>query len=270
MQIRTSSLAVVMLAGLASAGCGKRDAVTVQRLGSAEAGPERSVLLTAAKPDSSGGVFRNGALEILAFRSEFRFSIADGSGISDQCEGTRPGGDGLAFVLLGSEPKQLGSGGSGFGYQGLTDSVAVEFDIACNRDNGDPAAPHIAIDVDGAVNHLAPSSVPPEVIVDERSRTSFDDGAVWSVWIDYREGLMEVRIARDGKRPEQANLQAKVPARLIESRKLWAGFTAANGKGASKQSIVGWKSEWVMVPRTSTPPGPIPPPRKELLIGPAF
>lgn len=270
MNIRTLSLGVAITAGLAAASCGNRDAPALLQLGGAEAGPERSVQLTPSKPDSSGGVFRSSPLEIIAFRSEFRFSIADARDSADQCDGKRPGGDGFAFVLLGSEPKQLGSGGSGLGYQGLTDTVAIEFDTACTRDNGDPATPHIAINVDGSVNHLGASAVPPVVIADERSATSFDDGAVWSVWIDYREGVMEVRMARDGKRPERPNLQAKVPAKLIEGRKLWPGFTGANGKGAAKQTIVGWKSEWVMVPRPSTPPTPIPPPRREQLIGLAF
>lgn len=270
MKIRTLALGTAVIASVAAASCGNRNAVTVRKLGSAETGADRSVTLTPSKADATGGVLRSSPLEIVAFSTEFRFSASDARDSSDQCEGKRPGGDGLAFVLLGNDPKQLGSGGSGLGYQGLTNSLAVEFDIACSSGTGDPAAPHIAIDIDGSVNHGAGSVAKPVVIVNERSGTSFDDAAVWTAWIDYREGVMNVRVARDGKRPEQPSLSAKVPATLIESHKLWPGFTAANGKGASKQSIIGWKSEWVMVPRPSTPPGPPPQPFKEQLIGAPF
>lgn len=270
MQIKALSLGVAVSAVLAAVSCGNREAAALQRLGSSEAGPGRSMVLTPVKPGTAGGVFRGAPVEIVAFRSEFRFSIADSRDSSDRCTGKRPGGEGLAFVLLGSAPTALGAGGSGLGYQGLKDSIAVEFDLACSPDNSDPEAPHIAIDIDGRVSHQDGAVAAPVLIVDERTQTSFDDAAIWNAWIEYQDGVMEVRVARDGKRPEQANLRAKVPAKLVESRKLWPGFTAANGKGASKQTVAAWQSEWVMVPRTSTPPGPPRPPRKEQLIGPAF
>jgi len=266
MKIRTLSLGVIVIACLAAASCGNRNAPTTVTLGGAQVAADRSVTLTAAKPDQAGGLFRRGAIELNAFSSEIQFQISDARDSADQCEGKRPGGEGLAFVLLGTEPRKLGSSGSGLGYQGLTDSIAIEFDTACSSGTGDPARPHVAINRDGSVSHEQGSLGKPATIVDERSGTSFDDAALWTAWIDYADGIMEVRIARGSKRPEQASLRAEVPAKQIESRPLSLGLTAATGKGYSKQTIVGWKLDWVSVPKGSVPPKPPLPKKTELLV----
>lgn len=65
------------------------------------------------------------------------------------------GGEGIAFVL---QPGvwATGSGGFGLGYQGLTNTVAVEFDTYNNniaQSNWDIAGDHISIMSNGVVNH---------------------------------------------------------------------------------------------------------------------
>ncbi len=60
------------------------------------------------------------------------------------------GADGIAFVLQ-SISTTVGGGGGGLGYQGVSPSLAVEFD---SHENGwDPANDHIAIQKDGTVDH---------------------------------------------------------------------------------------------------------------------
>ena len=88
-----------------------------------------------------------------------------------QCEVT--GGDGFAFVVwdagaeeeaalsqsgvnasTGNKPG-VGASGPGLGYSGLTNSLAVEFDLWHNPLNEEPYDPHIAIHTDGAFPNSA-------------------------------------------------------------------------------------------------------------------
>ena len=88
-----------------------------------------------------------------------------------QCEVT--GGDGFAFVVwdAGAEEEAalsqsgvnastgnnpgVGASGPGLGYSGLTNSLAVEFDLWHNPLNEEPYDPHIAIHTDGAFPNSA-------------------------------------------------------------------------------------------------------------------
>ena len=72
------------------------------------------------------------------------------------CDNT--GGEGLAFVLQ-SGPWALGNTGPGLGYEGVNNSVAIEFDTRDNQasgDNtlGDIVVDHIGIQANGNIDHL--------------------------------------------------------------------------------------------------------------------
>lgn len=68
------------------------------------------------------------------------------------------GGEGMAFVLQ-SGPWTVGGSGHGLGYQGITNSVAIEFDTRDNNLSGeypagnDVGPDHISIQADGNINH---------------------------------------------------------------------------------------------------------------------
>jgi hypothetical protein len=67
------------------------------------------------------------------------------------------GADGIVFVLTNAENPE--SSGEGLGYFGLTPSFALEIDTYPNDgehmgdDQGDPAEDHLAIDINGVVDH---------------------------------------------------------------------------------------------------------------------
>lgn len=71
------------------------------------------------------------------------------------------GGEGMAFVMK-SGAWATGTGGFGLGYQGLTNSIAVEFDTRDNQGSGqttnfDIAGDHISLMANGNINHNLPS-----------------------------------------------------------------------------------------------------------------
>jgi hypothetical protein len=63
------------------------------------------------------------------------------------------GGDGIAFALQSLSDSELGEGGGGFGYYGITPSIAVEFDTYWNDDRYDPPEDHLAFIKNGDVTH---------------------------------------------------------------------------------------------------------------------
>ncbi|KAJ1491439.1 concanavalin A-like lectin/glucanase domain-containing protein [Baffinella frigidus] len=59
------------------------------------------------------------------------------------------GGDGFAFVLQGAGPGAMGDRGSDLGYGGIEDSVAIEFDMYDNKEQGDVNDLHVAVHTGG-------------------------------------------------------------------------------------------------------------------------
>ena len=59
------------------------------------------------------------------------------------------GGDGIAFVVQNQHPSALGAAGQGLGYEGIKNSIAVEFDSFMNYDQFDPMENHISVQTRG-------------------------------------------------------------------------------------------------------------------------
>ena len=68
------------------------------------------------------------------------------------------GADGIVFILATSNTA-LGGGGGGLGYEGITPSIAVEYDYYFNGNFGDPSADHMAVISMGSVDHTLPSNL---------------------------------------------------------------------------------------------------------------
>ena len=89
------------------------------------------------------------------FSTTFTFQILNPS---------QPSADGIAFVIQNAGLQALGDGGGGIGYQGITNSLAVEFDTYANAYDpefppsdqlGNTPANHIAIQSCGACANTA-------------------------------------------------------------------------------------------------------------------
>jgi hypothetical protein len=65
--------------------------------------------------------------------------------------GDHDGADGVCFVI--SQGAGTGGDGGGLGYRGMSHSVAIEFDTYKNDEYEDPEDDHMAIDVNGRVDH---------------------------------------------------------------------------------------------------------------------
>gem|GEM_PF-2038134 len=193
--------------------------------------------LTPANGSQAGSVFSQVPLNAANFSSFLKFRITESGGMGDG------GADGIVFVIQPIS-SDLGSAGGQIGYGGIESSVGVEFDT---WDNGEISASHIAINLNGHVNHEGGvvNTIP-----------KLDDGNIWFSWIDYDGATLEVRANQTGVRPSEATLSQKldIPAILGGVTQAFVGFTSGTGGAFSNHDILSWEYRESFNPITSSMP----------------
>lgn len=199
--------------------------------------------VTPASFNQSGSAFFSSPVSLnnlSQFSTRFVFNISGSGGIGD---GDGVGADGLVFVAQTVANTAGGSGG-GIGYDGLANSVGVEFDTYNNGsvdgDNGN----HVGIDLGGSINSVARMDV-----VDR-----LNNGQDWTAWIDYDGATLELRANQTGVRPTDPLLAYNVDlATVLGSSDAYVGFTSGTGSGFGNHDIKSWefRSEYrpIDVPR---------------------
>jgi hypothetical protein len=177
---------------------------------------------------AGGGVGARGAAwhpskQTLAdgFDAKFQFRLTP--------SGTRVA-DGFAFLIQNVGTAAIG--GSPLGYDGLANSLAVEFDTRTGPQN----VPHVSVQPNGdtrAVASLGAAPISSLGINNGQWRTgriAYDDGALY-IFID---GTLVLKVAVQ---------LAAVPGLLDTSGKAWVGFTAGSGSGSNTQAhdIKNWE-----------------------------
>lgn len=191
--------------------------------------------LAAASTSNAGSVFTTTQFSTAGFSTAFQFRLTSPGGITD---GVQTGADGLTFVLQSEGASSLGATGAGLGYDGIHNSVAVEFDTYLNSANSDPSTNHVGIDTGGSMISLATANV----------ATRFDNGALWTAWIDYNGSTLEVRISDNGLRPTSALLAQSISiSGTLDSGSAFIGFTGATGGAFENHDILNWNYSAVFV-----------------------
>jgi hypothetical protein len=195
--------------------------------------------LTPSSPDQTSSAYLTQSLPLsqcLSFSSFFSFQITLPS--SD-------GADGLTFAIQSQGPTALGVAGYGLGFQGVYQSLAVEFDTFDNGSGTDQNdGNHVGIDLDGDVT----------AVIQYNVSTSMKNGAVWYAWVDY-DGVkksLEVRISETSTRPVAPQLSRTVNLAQILGPNAWVGFTAATGGEYQIHDILSWNFSYTL-PGMSTP-----------------
>jgi hypothetical protein len=177
----------------------------------------------------NGSVFSSTQVNADRFSTFFTFRFTE-------CDGAGGGADGFTFVIQ-SISASLGGLGGGLGYDGVTNSVGVEFDI---YDNGagynDPNDSHVGIDVAGGFDF-----VPGETNATAIS-PNMKDGNLWFAWVDYDGSVLEARVNQTGIRPILPTVARTVNVtNEIQSETGYVGFTAATGAGKANHDIISWQ-----------------------------
>lgn len=153
--------------------------------------------LTDAVNTQTGSVWNNNKID-LSQPFNFNFDIFLGSHDS-------PGADGIAFVLQPISTS-VGTSGSGLGYQGITPSLGITIDTYQNTSDNDPAYDHIAIQLNGDLNHNTANNIAGPVTA-LNGNNNIEDGAWHSLRVQwdpsfnsisaYVDGILRVTVVRD-------------------------------------------------------------------------
>ena len=177
-----------------------------------------------------GSAFTTAPLSLAAdasFSTFFTFQITD----LQPCGGGG-GADGLVFVVQ-TLANDVGGSGGGIGYQGITNSVGIEFDTWDNGLPGDADGNHVGIDLGGSTDSVVAAPVFPD----------FNDGNPWYAWIDYDGTIdrLEARVSQVPVRPAAPQVATTVdlPA-VLGTTDAFVGFTSGTGCGGGDHDIRNW------------------------------
>ncbi|HTG29780.1 MAG TPA: chitobiase/beta-hexosaminidase C-terminal domain-containing protein [Methylomirabilota bacterium] len=165
--------------------------------------------------DSSA--FWNQKVNVQSFTNDFTFQIAN------------PGADGITFAIQGAAPTALGVGGGSLGYGGMTNSVAVKFDI---YDNAGERTNSTGLYLNGAVPTVPATTIGGGV--------NLQSGDVMAVHMTY-DGTTLTMTIKDASNPTQTfttSWPVNIPATVGSTA--YVGFTGATGGLVSTAQILTW------------------------------
>lgn len=205
----------------------------------------------------AGSVFSTAAVILgadVSFSTKFRFNFNNQGG---------GGADGLVFVVQ-TVSNTAGGGGGGIGYDGLLNSVGVEFDnwnnggIDGNNDN------HVGIDINGSVNSVVRNDSPGFIL---------DSGTDLVAWVDYNGSThgIEVRLNNSDTRPAAALLSFTIPnanglSDILGTTNAFVGFTSGTGAANANHDVISWEFRDTFAP-IDVPPVGVPEPLSLALVG---
>lgn len=189
-----------------------------------------------AVPDQVGAVWFGSRQNVgKGFHTIFTFRLSDSGGGQNEAD-QAVGGNGLAFVIQNDKVAALGTGGSGLGYAGVTNSLAIEFDTWQDTTNGDPDGMHVSVQSRGLD---ANSSDHAYSLGEAALPMDLEDGQLHKGIIYYEPGLL--RIFLDGDHTPVLVVPVDLETLLsLSSDRAWVGFTAATGAGWANHDLVTW------------------------------
>jgi hypothetical protein len=216
-------------------------------------GGQKVLRLTDSNPNESGSAFLTNPIPLAdaggfraSFSTAFQFQITNPGGISDN---DGPGADGLCFVVQ-TVANNVGATGGGIGYQGIPNSLGIEFDTYDNGVGvGDPNGNHLGIDLNGSVNSAATA------LIDKR----MNDGDLWNAWVDYNGAThdLEVRLTTDTTRPSAPTLAYNTDlTAVLAQENAFIGFTSGTGSAWGQHDIRSWTFTNTYNPIGTTVPEP--------------
>lgn len=190
--------------------------------------------LTSATQSQSGSAFHTNTVSLdndASFSSAFNFQITQSGGV-----GSPAGADGIVFAVQ-TVSNSAGGLGGGLGYQGITNSVGVEFDTYNNGNWDDNNGNHVGLNLNGNIDSVTQTAW----------NTPFNNDSIWRAWVDY-DGMtdaLSVRIAEgENKQRSESTLMFTYTVDLVSilgSTDVYVGFTSGTGSGYGNHDITAWQ-----------------------------
>jgi CHRD domain-containing protein/lectin family protein len=200
---------------------------------------ENRVGLTVIEPLQTGAAWLPAKQQVQGgFEAQFQWQITRIS---------RRGTDGFAFVIhnapLPFPDSAVGEGRNGLGYQGIPNSVAIEFDTAQDLPGdfgagtrGDPNDNHISVQTRGT----EPNNANTDFSLGYTAQGTpaiplFADGSVHTTKVVYKPGTLTISL--DDMTKPVLTVPVDLGAKLsLDNGQAWVGFTAATGRRAHAQA----------------------------------
>jgi hypothetical protein len=166
------------------------------------------------------------------FETTFRFNLSGAGGVEDFWG--MFGADGLAFVIQNADPFAVGEGGSGMGYGGIANSLAVEFDTWGHPFFEDPDSNHISVQSLGTEpnSYTAIASLGLTSAIAELS-----DGATHTARIAYDGAILSVEFDNSVVLEVSVDLSTLLG---LDGGAAFVGFTASTGGAWQNHDVLSW------------------------------
>jgi Legume lectin domain/PEP-CTERM motif len=191
-------------------------------------GTDTVLRVTPAAGGQSGSVFSLAPITLsdaYSFSTRFTFNFNTQGGIE--------GADGLVFVVQ-TNANDVGGSGGGIGYQGLANSLGVEFDSYNNGAVDDFSGNHVGIDLAGNIDSVLQAESP----------FSLESGQNLTAWVDYNSAtqLLQVFLNNSETRPVGPLLSYAVDLQSVlgGGNSAFVGFTSGTGAGWENHDVVNW------------------------------
>ncbi len=178
--------------------------------------------LTDGGPTEAGSIWAKTKVGVAAFTTQFSIQMAAGTAFT---------ADGMTFTIQNASATALGGAGGALGYTGITNSVAVKFDLFDNAGEGNNST------------GLYSGGVEPNAI-DSINLTGtgidFHSGHVFNVSMTYNGTTLQVTIT-DAVTLASATqaYTVNIPA-LVGGDTAWVGFTAGTGGLTAVNTVLNW------------------------------
>lgn len=181
-----------------------------------------AIQLTPAQNSKNGSAFINSAYALgvgTTFSAAFELSISN-NGFG--------GADGITFTVQNDTngANQQGSLGGGIGYQGISPSVAVEFDTWNNGSVDGNSNNHVGINQNGSLASVALAN----------PGFTLQDASSIFAWVDYDGTTLDVYVSNSATQPGAALLSENISLAGLGGQGYF-GFTSATG-GANSLHMV--------------------------------
>lgn len=184
--------------------------------------------ITADDFNQRGGVWYDNPID---FSNDFVISFQANFGNKDL-----EGADGMALVFKGNSQPELGNAGAGIGYQGISPSIAVEFDTWQNEMFGDPSWDHLAVVRNGGPDHNSIANNLAGPVQASGISENIEDGLVHEIKIEWISNTQIFQVYFDCESRIELNLDV-LNTIFSGDRTVYFGFVASTGSFANLHQV---------------------------------